>query len=88
LSNFTYDEFREFIVNFIEPKLLHFNFDKKKLPDETDLLSSGILDSFDFIDLVMHIEEKTGLSIDMSQINSDNFTSLNGFIREALFQQK
>ena len=88
MSSYTYDEFREIIVNFIEPKLINFNFDKNQLSNEIDLLKSGILDSFDFIDLVMHIEEKTEISIDLSQLNSETFTSLNGFIREAIFQQK
>ena len=88
MSNYTFEELRNIIISFIEPKLIKSDFDKNKLTDETDLLKDGILDSFDFIDLVVYIEDQTNISVDLSQLNFDIFTTLGGFINEVLSQQK
>jgi acyl carrier protein len=88
MSNYTFEELRNIIISFIEPKLIKLDFDKHKLTDETDLLKGGILDSFDFIDLVVYIEDQTHISVDLSQLNFDIFTTLGGFINEVLSQQK
>ena len=88
MSNYTFEEIRNIIISFIEPKLIKSDFDKNKLTDETDLLKDGILDSFDFIDLVVYIEDQTHISVDLSQLNFDIFTTLGGFINEVLLQQK
>ena len=88
MSNYTFEELRNIIISFIEPKLIKSDFDKNKLTDETDLLKDGILDSFDFIDLVVYIEDQTNISVDLSQLNFDIFTTLGGFINEVLLQQK
>ena len=88
MSNYTFEEIRNIIISFIEPKLIKSDFDKNKLTDETDLLKDGILDSFDFIDLVVYIEDQTNISVDLSQLNFDIFTTLGGFINEVLSQQK
>ena len=88
MSNYTFEEIRNIIISFIEPKLIKSDFDKNKLTDETDLLKDGILDSFDFIDLVVYIEDQTHISVDLSQLNFDIFTTLGGFINEVLSQQK
>jgi len=88
MSNYTFEELRNIIISFIEPKLIKSDFDKHKLTDETDLLKGGILDSFDFIDLVVYIEDQTHISVDLSQLNFDIFTTLGGFINEVLSQQK
>ena len=88
MSNYTFEEIRNIIISFIEPKLIRSDFDKNKLTDETDLLKDGILDSFDFIDLVVYIEDQTNISVDLSQLNFDIFTTLGGFINEVLLQQK
>lgn len=88
MSNYTFEELRNIIISFIEPKLIKSGFDKNKLIDSTDLLGEGILDSFDFIDLVVYIEDQTNISVDLSQLNFDIFTTLGGFINEVLSQQK
>ena len=88
MSNYTFEELRNIIISFIEPKLIKSGFDKNKLIDSTDLLGEGILDSFDFIDLVVYIEDQTNISVDLSQLNFDIFTTLGGFINEVLLQQK
>jgi acyl carrier protein len=82
MSNYTFEELRNIIISFIEPKLIKSGFDKNKLIDSTDLLGEGILDSFDFIDLIVFIEDKTNLNIDLSQVDFESLTSISGLLKE------
>lgn len=50
---------------------------------ETELLGSGLLDSFDFLDLIMHIEGKTGRKIDLAAADPNDFSSPRGLYRLA-----
>jgi acyl carrier protein len=49
-----------------------------QITPETELLGSGLLDSFDFLDLIMHIESKTGRKIDLSIADPNQFSSARG----------
>ena len=43
---------------------------------KTDLIETGILDSLKFVDLLLHLEQKFGIHIDMSDLDLDNFRSI------------
>jgi acyl carrier protein len=45
---------------------------------DTELLGSGLLDSFDFLDLIVHIETKTGRKIDLSVADPNQFSLVSG----------
>ncbi len=88
MRSYKYDELRVEIMNFIRPKLARIDFNESKLTDKTDLLGEGILDSFDFIDLIIYLEDCTGIAIDLSKLNFDTFTTLGGLIEDAMSHQK
>src|ERR1700730_2350153 len=44
----------------------------------TDLLVSGLLDSFDFLDLIVHIEAKMAAKIDLSVADPNQFATVRG----------
>ena len=45
-----------------------------ELPDTTtDLLDNGSLDSLGFVELVYHIEERFGVTIDLASMDLDDF---------------
>lgn len=54
---------------------------------ETELLGTGILDSFGFLDLIMHIESKTGLQIDLADADPGEFAVVRGLCNLALKTQ-
>jgi acyl carrier protein len=54
---------------------------------ETELLGTGILDSFGFLDLIMHIESKTGLQIDLADADPGEFAFVRGLCNLALKTQ-
>lgn len=49
------------------------------------LISSGLIDSFNLVDLAMFVEDRFGVRIDDSELNADTFDSLHqlaGFIEQ------
>lgn len=49
---------------------------------DTDLLEDGILDSLQFMNLLLLLEEVTNTEIDMSTISMDVFRTLNSIEKE------
>lgn len=54
---------------------------------DTELLGTGILDSFGFLDLIMHIESKTGLQVDLADADTNEFAIVRGLCNLALKSQ-
>lgn len=46
-----------------------------------DLVASGILDSFDIVDMVMELEEAFGVDIDAGLVTHENFRTAESIIR-------
>ena len=46
--------------------------------EETDLISTGLLDSMGFVELLVFIEKETGTQIDLSEIDPGGFTTMRG----------
>jgi acyl carrier protein len=51
---------------------------------DTDLLSSGLLDSFGFVDLILYIESLDGCRVDLGDADPSEFTVIKGLCRIAL----
>ena len=72
----TQDQFLELLTNWVRsnkqtPESFHIT------PD-TELLGSGLLDSFDFLDLIVHIESQTGRKIDLAVADPNDFSVVRG----------
>jgi len=48
-------------------------------PDE-NVIESGLIDSFGFLELLMSVEQKFGAKINFMELDPGDFTSLNGLI--------
>jgi len=72
----TQDQFLQILTNWVRSN--------KQMPEslritpETELLGSGLLDSFDFLDLIVHIESQTGHRIDLSVVDPNEFSVVRG----------
>ena len=56
--------------------------DARIVEDENkDLIASGILDSFDIVNLVFGLEEAFGIEIDADLVTPDNFRTAEAIIR-------
>jgi len=72
----TQDQFLDLLTHWIATnkqtgELLRVSMD-------TELLGSGLLDSFDFLDLIVHIESKTGQKIDLAVADPNEFSVVRG----------
>lgn len=62
---------KEKIKEFLE------NETQKKIEDDSiNLISNGFLDSFTMVRLISFIETELGIKVDMEEIGSDNFNSI------------
>jgi acyl carrier protein len=78
----TQEQFLELLTNWLRANK-QTSASLQILPD-TELLGSGLLDSFDFLDLIVHIETKTGRKIDLSVADPNQFSSARGLWTLAL----
>lgn len=61
------------LLRFISDEL---RIDTASLALDSPLFSSGVIDSFSLVTLLMHIEQTCGFQIGPADVNLDNFDSL------------
>ncbi len=67
------------LINSIQKK------SKKKITNKTDLINDGIFDSFGFIELLLDLETKLNLKINMDDIERlelTSFKNLNEYLKK------
>ena len=57
---------------------------KIELAEDADLMATGLLDSMGFIELLAYVESITGVRIDFSNLDPEEFTSIKGLSRSAV----
>jgi acyl carrier protein len=81
----TQDQFLELLTNWLRANK-QFSANLQISPD-TELLGSGLLDSFDFLDLIVHIETKIAGKIDLSVADPNQFSTARGLWNLAMSAQ-
>ena len=81
----TQDQFVELLTNWLRANK-QFSANLQISPD-TELLGSGLLDSFDFLDLIVHIESKMAAKIDLSVADPNQFSTVRGLWNLAMSAQ-
>jgi acyl carrier protein len=72
----TQDQFLELLTKWVRSnKQTPESF---QITPDTELLGSGLLDSFDFLDLIVHIESHTGHKIDLAVADPNEFSLVRG----------
>jgi acyl carrier protein len=72
----TQEQFMELLTSWLRANK-QFSANLQISPD-TELLGSGLLDSFDFLDLIVHIESKMATKIDLSVADPNQFSTVRG----------
>ena len=72
----TQDQFLAILNNWIRSNKQ--TSDGQQVSMDTELLGSGLLDSFDFLDLIVHIEGQTGQKIDLAMADPNEFSVVRG----------
>ena len=69
---------RESIIEFLDAE---FGVDGKDVSDDTELLSSGLVDSLAVMDLVTFVSEEAGVRVRSADITLDNFNTIPGILQ-------
>jgi len=71
---------REALVTFLTDRL---GFEPDGVGDDTELFSSGRLDSFSMVDLILFVERETGSRMAPGDVRMDNLDSISRILRYA-----
>lgn len=51
--------------------------------DDQDLFQAEVIDSLELMELLVHLDEQHGISIDQNEMSADNFRSINAIVATA-----
>ncbi|MEU5633264.1 acyl carrier protein [Streptomyces rishiriensis] len=71
--------------NDVRDWILERNPDLTDLQPETDIIDSRIIDSLQFVELVLFIEDLRGTALESNDVSLDSFRTLKG-IEQTFFQ--
>lgn len=66
----------------------HLRVDLTGVGDDTELFSSGRIDSFAMVDLLVFLEKETGAKLGPEDIDVDNFDSIARILRFAATRER
>ncbi len=64
---------RTSLIDFMTDRM---GLDPEGVDDDTPLFSSGLLDSFSMVDLIMHVESHTGRRMSAGEVTLDNLDTV------------
>lgn len=68
----------ELVIDWVKENRLGSAVNHIEISEDTNLLESGLLDSFAFVDLILFIESRTGKKIDLIDVSPQQFTVVRG----------
>lgn len=74
----TIEEFHKMVVDRLVADAPQYEQKLRQLGIGDDLLGSGAVDSHRFVDMCLFVEEKTGVPIDIAEIDPDLLSSIGG----------
>jgi len=84
VSTLTERELIELVVGWVRQNGLKSDLAGLEVSADTDLMSSGLLDSFSFVDLIIYIETMGGCIVDLTDAEPSEFSVVKGLCRIAL----
>jgi acyl carrier protein len=73
------DEVIKMIIGWIkEHKQKVMNSGDTHITEDTDLITTGLLDSFGFVDLFLFLEAQSGCQIDLTDVEVSDFSTVKG----------
>jgi acyl carrier protein len=72
------------VIGWVKENRLANGANDLEISSDTNLLESGLLDSFAFVDLILFLENCTGEKLDLMEVNPEEFAVVRGLCRLAL----
>jgi len=77
----TAGEVRAAVLEELAEPIAAFGLEPAGVPDDFDLLTTGVIDSFGLIELIVSMNERFGLDIDFEELDPEELTVLGAFSR-------
>ena len=77
-------EVTNLIIGWVRDNRLPSDFPNPEITEDTDLMAAGLLDSLGFVDLVLFIEQQTGIKVDLADADPSEFTVVKGLCKIVL----
>lgn len=84
MNALTEDALVEMIADWVKENSSKAKSSGAEINGDTDLVATGLLDSFGFIDLIVHLEKNGGCRIDLNEAEPAEFAVVKGLCRIAL----
>lgn len=70
---------KEIIINYLNglPSNTTEKVDALNNDTSIDIFSHGVIDSFGFLELILHLETETGISMDFTKVAPETLTTIN-----------
>jgi acyl carrier protein len=78
---------REFVEDHLAKTARDKGLAMPPLQPDSNLLELGILDSLEFVQMLLALEEAFGLELDLAELDPAEFTTLEGLVVTALANQ-
>lgn len=72
---------RQVVLTFLAPGLERHTIDAGDVPEDFDLLTEGVVDSFGLLELIGNLEQTFGVELDFEDIDADELTVFGPFCR-------
>lgn len=72
---------RSFVLGGLTEPLQRLGMRPDQVPDDFDLLTSGLIDSFGVLELIGDVEDRFGLDIDFERLEPEGLTVIGTFSR-------
>ena len=69
-------DIEKLIVSYIENELVQKGSVKEFELENDDLIENGIIDSLGFLDLILYVEERLEIDLDLSNVKPSNLTKV------------
>ena len=76
MSDLVSSEVKRFICELYEERLTRIGYALDNVPDEVDLLQSGVIDSLGILELISNLEDRFQISIDLEHLPAEQLTVL------------
>jgi len=80
-STITPERVRNYLLTRYAEQISGMGRNAAEVPDSFDFLSEGIVDSFGILEMVMAVEKKFGVELDMSGLDTEEITVLGPLAR-------
>jgi acyl carrier protein len=77
-------ELADLIIRWVRKNTQTNGNGQVELTGYTNLIESGLLDSIEFVELIVFMERQTGCNIDLTDVDPGEFTTVEGLSRIAL----